>query len=292
MQAEVLSELVERLNQIASVVNRLEQAGELPRIEARLFGIEAATRASEVRELAATAIDLELQIKAILGLRPESQLNLVPLVSINLPESADEHTLAEANATLLARRAEYEVAERNVELEIRKQYPDLSIGPAYENEEDQSRIGFSGAFPIPLWNRNRKGIAEAEAERESARIAFETEYETVVSQHARAGREYELRKQMREELESTLIPLVEDQLRDAQRMIELGEMNSLVQLESVVGRAEAKLLKRRWRLSDEPAQHTSDRSVRIDLGRLLWQFRAAQQCGRSCAACAHRHQPH
>jgi outer membrane protein, heavy metal efflux system len=241
LQAEVLNELVDRLGRIAEMTDRLEQAGEIPRIESRLFRIELVTRTNDFQALEAGAEDLALQIKALLGMRPESEFAMEPMVSMTAPADATEEFMMQSNPALAVARAEYEVAERTLDREIRKQYPDLEIGPAYENEEDQSRIGFIGSLPIPLLNRNRQGIAEAQAQREAARIEFEAAFEQQVQELARARTEHRLREQLRAGLESSLIPLVEDQARDAQRMIELGELNTLIQLESMVRRAEAKL---------------------------------------------------
>jgi outer membrane protein TolC len=244
LQAEVTLELVERLERIVSMVDRLEQAGEIPRLESRLFRIEAATRSNDARVLQARAAGLELTIKALLGLRPESPVIVQPQVSLpTLPTRTEMHeqSLERANPLLAVARAEYDVAEQALRREIRKQYPDLGLGPAYGNEDDQSRIGFSGSLPIPLLNRNKQGIAEAEAEREASRAMFEARYEQLIQQRAQAELELRFREELRQDLESTLIPLVEDQVDDAQRMIDLGELDTLVQLESVVRQAEAKL---------------------------------------------------
>jgi cobalt-zinc-cadmium efflux system outer membrane protein len=244
LQADVTMELVERLQHIVGIVERLEQVGEIPRLESRLFKIEAMARSTDARELQARATLLELAIKALLGLRPESPIAFEAILSLpspEFPQDSREQLLERTNPVLAVARAEYEVAEQILRREIRKQYPDLDIGPAYENEEDQSRIGFTGSLPIPILNRNRGGIAEAQAEREARRAAFEAQYEQLVQQLARAQIDLEFRKQLTQDLEANLIPLVEDQVRDAQRMIELGEVNTLVQLESVVRRAEAKL---------------------------------------------------
>ena len=50
----------------------------------------------------------------------------------------------------------------------------LTLGPMYESEQGQSRIGFFGVVPLPFLNANRRGIAQARASRELARAAFET----------------------------------------------------------------------------------------------------------------------
>jgi len=243
LQAEVTQELVDQLGAVVDIVNRLEQAGERSLLEARLFRIEAATRAATQQRLTARALSLELAMKELLGLRPEIQLTLVPQLTLPLvpPSPEDESRILEANPALLVARAEYAVAEHTLNREIRKQYPDLSLGPAYELEEGQSRIGFLGAFPIPVLNRNRRGIAEAEASREVSRAAAENVYESLVHQFARAAQSLELQRRLREHFESTVVPLVDEQVRDARRMLELGELDMLVLLESVVRQAEAKL---------------------------------------------------
>jgi outer membrane protein, heavy metal efflux system len=242
LQAEVAAELENRLALIVSTTDRLEQVGELPLIESRLFQIEASNRASEARELSGQASQLELQIKAILGLRPESPVTLAISLDADANESESvEAELEQRSASLKVVRAEYEVAEQNLRTEIRKQYPDLTIGPAYENEEDQSRIGIGGSFPIPLLNRNRQGIAEAEAERELARASYETQYEQAIHELAQARGELAYRRQLREDFEVRVIPLVEAQVENARRMLELGEVDTLVQLESLIRLSEAKL---------------------------------------------------
>jgi outer membrane protein TolC len=61
--------------------------------------------------------------------------------------------------------------EESLRAEIRRQYPDLKLGPAYANEEGLDRLGIVAGISIPLWNRNRKGIAEAEGKRDETRLA-------------------------------------------------------------------------------------------------------------------------
>ncbi|MGN0847671.1 MAG: TolC family protein [Kiritimatiellia bacterium] len=65
--------------------------------------------------------------------------------------------------------ARLEGGEAALEAEIRRQYPDLKFGPAYEREEGLDRLGIVAGLTLPLWNRNRKGIAEARGARDAAR---------------------------------------------------------------------------------------------------------------------------
>ena len=51
--------------------------------------------------------------------------------------------------------------ELELDREIRRQYPELSLGPAYTREDGYNRIGVTGSLTLPFWNRNRVGIATA-----------------------------------------------------------------------------------------------------------------------------------
>ncbi len=73
--------------------------------------------------------------------------------------------------------AEYEVAERTFELEIRKQYPDLQIGPGYGLEDGQDQVLMGLSLPLPVLNANRQAIARAEANRSVARASVEAALE-------------------------------------------------------------------------------------------------------------------
>jgi cobalt-zinc-cadmium efflux system outer membrane protein len=243
LQVDVAMELMAQLEGIVDVVGRLEEAGERSRVEGRLFRIEAAARHAELQRLEARAAELEQTLNEFMGLRPGLDLAMAPQLSLSVPpmSDADETLLLTANPSLTVARAEYTVTEHALDREIRKQYPDLVIGPAYESDEGQSRVGLGASLPIPIFNRNRRGIAEAEAERESSRVAAEAIYEALVHQLARAYERLERERTLREYIETTLVPLVDEQVSDSRRMLELGELNTLVQLESLVRQTEAKL---------------------------------------------------
>lgn len=67
---------------------------------------------------------------------------------------------------------EYAAAEANLQLEVAKQYPDIQLNPGYDFDEGHHKFTFGPALPIPVWNRNRGGIAEAEAKRAEVEARF------------------------------------------------------------------------------------------------------------------------
>jgi outer membrane protein TolC len=68
-----------------------------------------------------------------------------------------------------AARARLNGTEAALDAEIRRQYPELTLGPAAANEEGLDRLGLVAGLTLPLWNRNRRPIAEAEGARDNAR---------------------------------------------------------------------------------------------------------------------------
>jgi cobalt-zinc-cadmium efflux system outer membrane protein len=239
-ELEQTKKIVEALNSIVKSTSLLAEQGELPKTEAALFSIEQTSRRVEIERLEGEVEAQEQEIRTLLGISPTAPILLVP--DLSLPGwQPSEDRLALNNPTLNRLRSEYEVSERALLREIRKQYPDLTIGPQAESDEGQSRIGFIGAIPLPILNANKGGIAKARAEREIAQAVFETEYERKVGQLAILRARLSAIKAQRASIENTLIPLVDRQATDARNLIELGEGESLVLLESLVRAHDAKL---------------------------------------------------
>ncbi|MGK0190108.1 MAG: cobalt-zinc-cadmium efflux system outer membrane protein [Verrucomicrobiales bacterium] len=240
LRLQETEEIVKSLNSIVSSTSQLAEAGELLKTEAALFSIERESRRAELGQLRGEVTERTHQIRALLGLSPEAPVDLIPALTAVGSES-DSALPDETNLTLARLRSEYAVAEQTLMREVRKQYPDVTIGPQAESDEGQSRIGFVGAVPVPILNSNKGGIARARAEREVARAAFETEYEKT------AGRLASLRARLKgvrarsKAMNDSLVPMVDRQVVDASKLVELGEGGSLVLLESLVRAHEAKM---------------------------------------------------
>ncbi|MEQ8765951.1 MAG: TolC family protein [Planctomycetota bacterium] len=240
---EETERLVSSLESSTAEAGRLADAGELSRLEAALFAIEWTTRRNLVRQLAGEAESTRRRLLGLLGLPPEARAELIPTLEA-LPVEVDSgpDAIAARNPTLERLSAEYTESERRVQLEIRRQFPDITLGPLFESDGGQSRLGiFLGSVPIPIFNANRQAIAEARRDREIARATFETTYEQLVGQWSVVEARAKARSEQLEELESTLVPLVETQLRDTLRLMQLGELDVLFQLESLRRAHETKL---------------------------------------------------
>ncbi|MFT4550836.1 MAG: cobalt-zinc-cadmium efflux system outer membrane protein [Verrucomicrobiales bacterium] len=232
--------IVKSLDSIVKSTSQLAEAGELLKTEAALFSIERESRRAELGQLRGEVAEGTHQIRALLGLSPEAPVDLIP--ALTAVGSVSGSALPDDTSLTLARlRSEYAVAEQTLLREVRKQYPDVTIGPQGESDEGQSRIGFVGGIPVPILNSNKGGIAKARAEREVAKAAFEIEYEKISGRLAALRARLNGVRARSKTMKDSLVPMVDRQVTDASKLVELGEGGSLVLLESLVRAHEAKL---------------------------------------------------
>lgn len=136
-----------------------------------LLDASAKARTAE-NDLATARADLNRQ----LGLPPETVLRLAAPDASPVPPSAAVLT-AQAMARRLdleALRAGYGVAEADLHKAVLDQFPNLSLTMAYARDTANNRtLGPQIGFNLPLWNRNRGGIAIARATREQLRAEYD-----------------------------------------------------------------------------------------------------------------------
>ncbi|MEM7624801.1 MAG: TolC family protein [Planctomycetota bacterium] len=237
-RADALAAYLEEVEPLADLAQALAEAGELAPTEARLLRIEVMQRQLEQIQ---SQHDAEQQRRALLaemGLRPDTAITL----PATLPEPIDVLLYADAEGLMQqmtqhprvrSAAARYTLAELNLEREVRKQYPDLKIGPAFEEEDGQSRIGLGLGLPIPLWNANRGGIAEAEAARDVAQAEVEAAYQHAVAEVADSRARWRAAVEMANATRNELQPLVEAQVVEVRALMEIGEVDVLLLYEAL-----------------------------------------------------------
>lgn len=241
-QARLLQQVVREVQELESITSQMESTGDLTRIEARLFRVELADRMAALTEAELEATRARLELLGLMGLAPDAPVRLVDsLRTPTLRAAGDPITrIIEANAALAVRRAEYQVAEQTLRLEIRKQFPDITIGSGYGSEDKDSRLLFGVSFPVPVLNANRAGIAEAQALRDTARAIVETTFERLARDHAAATAMLEAARSQRNQFETEVVPMMARQARETVEIAQLGDVDTLLLLETVTRQFEAK----------------------------------------------------
>lgn len=243
LSVALLSELVTKLSELEQAASRLAAAQTLTQIELRTFKLARVARQAELVTVKNALATLELDIKELLGMPPERPLLLVPtmlLVERVGEKDRRRDLLLESPRVTLAQRS-YEVAERQLALAIRKQWPELTLQPGWQEEDAQPRPGIGFSLPLPLWNANAREIAETRASREAAAAALRGVLEVVTQTLARAEGRRAAAVEQRQLIEEELLPLAALQVRDARLLADLGQLDTLLILDAVTRAYDAQL---------------------------------------------------
>ncbi len=195
---------------------------------ARLALDEIRLSLSETKRQQAEA---RVQVAEALGLRPEALRKIEISFDFfdNLPELPvpDVQRQALLNRTdILTALAAYAAAQSALQLEIAKQYPDISLGPNYLFEEGQNIWGVGLVVTLPVFNRNQGPIAEAEARRKEAEAHFNSLQAQVIGEIGRGLTGYRAAIEKLKVADSVLLDK-EKQQQSVQAMFNVGEADQL-----------------------------------------------------------------
>jgi cobalt-zinc-cadmium efflux system outer membrane protein len=228
---------LESLAPIIETTIGLALSGEILPTEASLVALEHAMQESRLEGLRGQATVYRQQLLALMGLPPGHQVLLLPNLTADgnggPASQAHESALAARNPGLARLREEYQAQEHALRMEVAKQWPDLGLGPAFESDEGRAKLGLIGGLTLPLWNANSESIASARVEREWARAALEAEHEALLGRLAASTLRTESLERQRAHMEQTLVPLLDQQVHDATRLVQLGEGSTIVLVESL-----------------------------------------------------------
>ncbi len=236
-------DLLRRLVELVAITNRREELGEIVTAEASAFRLAEARLRLDLEDLRAGMIRSRLAILSLIGLLPTAD---VPLAISGTPINPGEAVVPDGSVysrspAVILSALRFEAAEESLRLEVRKQYPDLSLGPMFGYEDGTNRLGVGFSVPIPILNANRQGIAVAEAARNAARADWEQAVQESLSAHARARHDLEVALGRAEILRSLVVPLANEQINQVRRMAEAGELDTLLVLGALQSERESAL---------------------------------------------------
>jgi outer membrane protein, heavy metal efflux system len=244
LQREAAADFLERLDAVVRVVTRMQDVGELAPMHARVFLIEQVQRRNEARALDAALRGRAIALRQVMGLPPHASFEARPQIVLELAVTVDEdhaEVVRTRHPRIRTLLAEYDTAERALELAVRRQYPDVELGPGYSRDDGTNRVLLGVSLPIPVFNRNRQAIAEATAARDRALAEVETAYERLLTDLAVARVEFEAATEQVASMIDEVVPLVDRQYADARRVAELGEVDTLLLMDTLQRQYEARL---------------------------------------------------
>ncbi len=232
LQSAYKEQLAAREKQIRAWVT----AGELPRTESERIAREHIELDLACACCRAESAERRQAFLRLLGLHPAAPVELADTEdSLNgSPPVFDTASsafgaLPETDLDLVRhplvreKLARLDASEDDLLAEIRKQYPDLTIGPRYEHEDGSARLGLSAGMTLPLWNRNRKGIAAAESGRDAARLEAVNAWRGLVAEWHEARRLLRTAEEKERRIREELLPAALAAAARAERLLGHGE---------------------------------------------------------------------
>jgi len=91
---------------------------------------------------------------------------------------------------LLVSMAQYKQSQLELQYEIARQYPDLTIGPGYEFDQDDNKWGLGISLELPLLNQNQAAIGVAMQKRTEMAARFNAVQADAIGRMERAVTDY------------------------------------------------------------------------------------------------------
>ncbi len=210
-------------------VTTLQQAGEVDAVTAFLAILEQ----DDVRAALTTKrLELESSTRELfetIGILPTAGLSLGldphPALLPDLPSLSRERLLL--HPEIRTALSEYEAAEASLKLEVAKQYPTIRVGPEFEDDRGDATVGIGVGIELPLFDRNRGGIAAAEERREAARERLESSLLRLSHAEAQARAEWNANERMLSDYRAGALENAERARESLELRLQTGQSNVL-----------------------------------------------------------------
>ncbi len=189
-RAVLLQKQLQLQQQMVKLLEARLEAGALARNELTLPRVALARADSDVADATRQAAEARVRIAEALGLAVKA----IDGAEFEFPLAVDDAAgkeFASADARqaallgrpdILAALAGYAASQSALQLEIAKQYPDITLSPGYQYDEGQEKWQLGLSLDLPMLNRNQGPIAETKAKRDEAAAQFVALQAKVIAQ--------------------------------------------------------------------------------------------------------------
>jgi cobalt-zinc-cadmium efflux system outer membrane protein len=219
---ELLRKQITLASEFSEKLSATSTKGEGSALDAATARLEAASISAQIRQLDAEEAAAVGELKPLLGMHAGESISVGgTLAPPSLPSDAVNPSL---RPDFQAAMLEVDAARQGIDLQQALRYDDVEAGlfAAAERSEDapngydnEGIVGFRFRIPLPLWNKNKGAIEEAQAAHERRKLEA-----TALARNIRLEAESD-RAQMIEwaklirELDETLLPLAAEQSKAA-----------------------------------------------------------------------------
>ncbi len=208
---------------------KLAEVGELESTDVRQLSVRFMESENNISALNIKQQQLYLQILLLIGISPNAKIELSPEpVKPQVELTALRQNLIKNNPKLILRKKELEVADSAYRLEIRRQYPDIELSSGYVQDLEERSIPISISFTLPLWNRNKLGVAKSEKKRDEALSSLKAELAKALFQLKHLELQHQLAREYAQNMDKNVIPLINQQIKEVNSRLQAGEVDILL----------------------------------------------------------------
>ena len=178
VQEQLANEKSEAMDELVRISSARFKAGDIDKNELISMQLSAQQAHIEYSAVKGQKAGLLISLEGAAGLAPHAldelniDLSCFEQAPTEIPSSSARRIALLNRADILSSIADYAAVESALRLEIAKQYPDLNVSPGYEYDQGDNKWQLGLQITLPLFNRNRGAIAEAEARRTTASANF------------------------------------------------------------------------------------------------------------------------
>jgi outer membrane protein TolC len=132
----------------------------------------------------------------------------------------------QGRSDVLSDLADYAAAQSALQLEIARQYPDVHLGPGYQWDQGQHDWSLGFALDLPVFDRHRGPIAEADARRTEVAAVFMALQAKVINEVDHAASAFRSAQEASQAAES-LLSVQRQQLQAMQTQLHAGAVDAL-----------------------------------------------------------------
>lgn len=165
LRTELALENLQIAQDIAAVAAARDQLGESTAIEAPVAQLTIASSQAALDRARAAQVSSEAQLRAILNIEHDIELRFVGQLRELALRDVGEADLSDL-PSIRALRAELRQAAAEASLAQASRRPDIGVGACYATEEGMNIIMGTIGIELPIFNRNRGALAQAQARHE------------------------------------------------------------------------------------------------------------------------------
>ncbi|BBM84256.1 TolC family protein [Candidatus Uabimicrobium amorphum] len=171
--------IVSSIQTSINVTQKLIDAGVATALDIGIVELELLEKQSQLAKVEGEMTKVRGKLSQILGVSSKFLVWPSSITCPKLPKSVPELAklkaiMLENNSSLALLQATYEIAEKELHLQITKQTPDITLTPSFEGDpgQDTNFWGVAVSFRVPIFDQNQRAIALKESNRELVKVQY------------------------------------------------------------------------------------------------------------------------